>query len=66
MNKLIIFVAFCFISAPSYGYLGPGVGGGFLVAFFSFFVAILIGIFGILYYPSKRFFKNKRNKNDST
>lgn len=62
MSKLIILVSFCLVSLPSYSYLGPGMGGGILVAVFGFFAAILIGLYGVLYYPIKRAFKNRKKK----
>ena len=64
MNKfLLIFVLL--ISTPSYAYIGPGMGGGVIAAVIGFFAAILLGIWGILYYPIKRAFKNKKNRKKS-
>ena len=65
MNKfLLIFVLL--ISTPSYAYIGPGMGGGVIAAVIGFFAAILLGIWGILYYPIKRALKNRKKKtNDS-
>ena len=47
---------------PSYAYLGPGMGGGVIAATIGFFAAILLGLWGILYYPIKRALKNRKNK----
>ena len=60
MNKLILFLVL--ISLPSYAYIGPGMGGGVIAAIIGFFAAILLGLWGILYYPIKRTLKNRKDK----
>ena len=45
------------------GYIGPGMGGGVIAAIFGLIAAFFLGLWGILYYPIKRFLKNKRVKN---
>lgn len=62
MNKLLLFLSIFIISLPSYAYIGPGMGGGVIVAVIGFFAAILLGIWGILYYPIKRALKNRKDK----
>ena len=37
-------------------------GGGVLMATIGFFAAILLGLWGILYYPIKRALKNRKDK----
>ena len=43
-------------------YLGPGMGGGVIAAIFGIIAAFFLGLWGILYYPIKRAFKNKKKK----
>lgn len=62
MNKSILFLSILLISCPSYAYIGPGMGGGAIAAIIGFFAAILLGLWGILYYPIKRAFKNRKDK----
>lgn len=62
MNKSILFFSFLFISIPEYAYLGPGMGGGTIAAIIGFFAAILLALWGILYYPIKRAIKKIREK----
>jgi hypothetical protein len=62
MNKSILFLSFFVISLPSYAYIGPGMGGGVIAAISGFFAAILLGLFGILYYPIKRALKKRKDK----
>tara|TARA_B100000795_G_C22784084_1_gene433723 strand:+ start:1616 stop:1837 length:222 start_codon:yes stop_codon:yes gene_type:complete len=62
MNKLLLFLSIFIISMPSYAYIGPGMGGGVVAAVIGFFAAILLGIWGILYYPIKRALKNRKDK----
>lgn len=47
---------------PSFAYIGPGLSGGILATIIGFFVAILLGLWGILYYPIKRSLKNRKVK----
>jgi len=44
------------------GYIGPGMGGGVIAAIFGIIAAFFLGLWGILYYPIKRFLKNKKRK----
>ena len=62
MNKSILFLSLFLISLPSYAYIGPGMGGGVIAAIVGFFAAILLGLWGILYYPMKRALKNRKDK----
>ena len=45
------------------GYIGPGMGGGIIAAIFGIIAAFFLGLWGILYYPIKRFLKKKKVKN---
>ena len=62
MNKSILFISLFLISLPSYAYVGPGMGGGVIAAIVGFFAAILLGLWGILYYPIKRALKKRKDK----
>jgi len=62
MNKSILFLSLSLISLPSYAYIGPGMSGGVIAAIVSFFAAILLGLWGILYYPIKRALKKRKDK----
>ena len=62
MNKSILIIYLFLISMPSFAYLGPGMGGGAIAAIIGFFAAILLGLWGILYYPIKRALKNRKEK----
>ena len=65
MNKSILFLSLFLISLPTYAYIGPGMGGGAIAAMIGFFGAILLGLWGILFYPIKRALKNRKNKKKS-
>jgi O-antigen/teichoic acid export membrane protein len=62
MNKVILSLSLFLISFPTYAYIGPGMGGGAIAAIIGFFASILLGLWGILYYPIKRALKNKKDK----
>ena len=46
-----------------FAYIGPGMGGGVIAAIFGIIAAFFLGLWGILYYPIKRAYKNKKKKN---
>ena len=48
--------------SPFFAYIGPGMGGGIIAAIFGIIAAFFLGLWGILYYPIKRAFKNKKKK----
>ena len=62
MSKSILILFLFLLSLPTYAYIGPGMGGGAIAAVIGFFAAILLGLWGILYYPIKRALKNRKNK----
>ena len=64
MNKSILFISLLLISLHSYAYIGPGMGGGVMAAIIGFFVAILLGLWGILYYPIKSALKNRKDRKE--
>ena len=45
---------------PAFAYIGPGMSGGVIAAIIGFFVAIFLGLWGILYYPIKRALKRRK------
>ena len=50
------------LSPQIYAYVGPGMGGGVIIATLGVVLAIFLAIFGILYYPLKRAFKSLKKK----
>jgi hypothetical protein len=60
MKKSILIIVLLSLSIPAYSYLGPGMGGGFIAAVLGVIGAILLALFGILYYPIKRMLKNRK------
>ena len=57
MNKIIFFLFFFDIM---FGYIGPGMSGGLIATILGIIGSIFLAIFGILYYPIKRFLKNRK------
>ncbi len=65
MNKSILFLMSSFlflIPLSSHAYIGPGMGGGVIAITLGFIGAIFLALFGILYYPIKRAFKKRGDK----
>ena len=60
MKKYILVILV--LSFNMFAYLGPGMGGGVIAAIIGFFAAVLLGLWGILYYPIKRALKNRKDK----
>ena len=56
-----IFIFFSFVSA-SYAYLGPGIGSGILIATLGIVIATFAAIFGVIWFPLKRFLKRRKEK----
>ena len=61
IKMVMLYHAIIFIN-PTFAYIGPGMGGGVIAAIFGIIAAFFLGLWGILYYPIKRAFKNKKNK----
>ena len=59
---LILISIIVFNLSPLFAYIGPGMGGGVIAAIFGIIAAFFLGLWGIIYYPIKRAFKNKKNK----
>ena len=60
MNKANLIIVLLSISSTASAYIGPGMGGGVIAGVLGVIGAILLGLFGILYYPIKRMLKNRK------
>ena len=60
MKKINLILALLIISSPASAYIGPGMGGGVIAAVLGVVGAVLLALFGILYYPIKRMLKNRK------
>ena len=45
-----------------FGYLGPGMSGGLIATILGIIGSILLAIFGVIYYPLKRWYNNRKRK----
>ena len=63
MTESIFISIILFNPSPLFAYIGPGMGGGVIAAIFGIIAAFFLGLWGILYYPIKRAFKNKKKNN---
>jgi|SaaInlStandDraft_6_1057023.scaffolds.fasta_scaffold922995_1 hypothetical protein len=60
--KIYISLIILMISFQANAYIGPGMGVGAIVSAIGVVGAILLAILGIIYYPLKRFIRNRKNK----
>ena len=60
MKKINLVIVLLSISSSVFAYIGPGMGGGVIVGFLGVIGAVLLALFGILYYPIKRMLKNRK------
>ena len=60
MNKINLIIVLLSISSSVFAYIGPGMGGGVIAGVLGVIGAVLLAIFGILYYPIKRMLKNRK------
>ena len=56
----LLLTLFFMLPCCAFAYIGPGMGGGFIAAVLGVVGAILLALFGILYYPIKRMLKNRK------
>ena len=62
MNESIMIPYIISKETPLFAYIGPGMAGGGIAAIFGFIAAFFLALWGILYYPIKRAFKNRKVK----
>ena len=62
MKKISLIIVLLLINNSAYAYIGPGMGGGVIAAVLGVIGAILLALFGIIYYPIKRMINNRRMK----
>ena len=60
MNKINLIIILLSMNIPAYAYIGPGMGGGLIAAVLGVIGAVLLALFGVLYYPIKRMLKNRK------
>ena len=60
MKKINLVIVLLSISSSVFAYIGPGMGGGIIAGVLGVIGAVLIALFGILYYPIKRILKNRK------
>jgi biopolymer transport protein ExbB/TolQ len=49
-------------SSEVMAYIGPGIGAGLIATVLGVLAAIVLAVFGVVYYPLKRFFRNRKHR----
>ena len=63
-NLTLTTILFIFFISSAYAYIGPWVGGGAIAAAFGLIVAVFAVLFGLIWFPVKRFLKKRKEKKD--
>ena len=61
-HSVLILLSFLFYSGSVHAYVGPGLGVGVIGAIVGVFLAVLMAVIGVFWYPIKRMF----NKEDDS
>jgi len=61
MNKIfnLTFIVLIFYTKNALGYVGPGLGLGFIASILGLLLSFIILIFAFLWFPIKKLFKKK-------
>jgi len=63
MYKLIlVFLIIISSYTNAEAYLGPGAGGGIILAIFGIIIAVFAAIIGLIWFPLKKLFKNRKKE----
>ena len=57
-----LFFQSCFLTA----YVGPGIAAGVVAVIFGVLFSMLLALFTVLYYPIKRFYRGRKQKQPET
>lgn len=60
LHVLTIYLGIFVIASPAFAYIGPGMAGGVFSVIIGVLVALIMIFLGIIYYPLKRLFKNRK------
>ena len=66
MKKLLYILLLLIIQNTAYAYIGPGMGGGMVVATLGIIVAIFAALFGLIWFPIKKLRKKKDKSKTKT
>ena len=62
MRKVSLLLVLLISHNTLFGYLGPGMSGGLIATILGIIGSILLAIFGVIYYPLKRWFNKRKRK----
>ena len=62
MKKISLFLVLLISHHMLFGYLGPGMSGGLIATILGIVGSILLAIFGVIYYPLKRWYNKRKRK----
>ncbi len=62
---LVIVVLACFLPDTAMAYIGPGAGLSAIGAFLAIVAAVIVAVFGFLWYPIKRLIKKLKGSDSN-
>ena len=63
-TRLTAFGAFALLPGIAFAYIGPGAGLSVVGSILAFLAAIVVAIFGFLFFPIRRFLRNRKLKTE--
>lgn len=71
MTTILLFIAsaaifFTLSAQPALAYVGPGAGLTAIGSFIALVLALVVAVFGFLWYPIKRMLKKRKSKEQNT
>ena len=60
-----ILIALLIFPTQSFAYVGPGMAGGILASVVGIIAALIIAVFGLMYYPIKRALQKKKIESEA-
>ncbi len=64
--RFFLFFTLTTLCSEVQAYIGPGMGGGVIAVTLGLVLAIVLGFFGVLYYPVKRYLKKRLDKDEAS
>jgi hypothetical protein len=62
--RWLLAILFATSSPAAMAYIGPGAGAGLIATVLGLLAALVLALLGIVYYPLKRFLRNRKSRQE--